>query len=108
MRTNINAIFHGSLAIVALAGLLAAPTATAQTIMKPKPQAAMVDFQQFLPPVASIPWLEAKRSVPQRPASFSPLPEAGSVSALLLAPQPAATWALGPQAASAGLDLARM
>ena len=98
---------RAAIATLAVASALAVPAAAAETIVKQKPHGAAIDFQQFLPPVAPVPWLDAKWRAPHR--NVLPLPEAGSVSALLLAPQPAKSWAPGSsQAASANPGFARM
>ena len=77
---------------VLIAALVASPhMAAGQSVVQPRSADAVQDFQKFLPPVASIPWLEA-RSRSSQPAT-SVLPEAGSVAAWLLTPRPAASWA---------------
>ena len=81
--------------VVLIAGLTLPYAATGQSLLQPRPASTARDFHKFLPPVPSIPWLEARWVAP-RPGipSFS-LPEAGSVSAWLLTPRPAAAWTSG-------------
>ena len=78
-------------AVVALAALTASPpVAVGQSIIQQRGADPMGDFQKFLPPVASIPWLEARSAASKK--SSSPLPEAGSFAAWLLTPRAAASW----------------
>jgi hypothetical protein len=55
-----------------------------------------------------VPWLEAKRRVPN--ITITALPEAGSVTALVLMPEPAMSWGVGgnSQAASANIGFVGM
>ena len=49
------------------------------------------EFTKFLPTLDEVPWLNARSRTPTRlPVS---LPEAGTLSALLLIPKPVTTWA---------------
>jgi len=111
MRTSLDPapVFRPRAAFTALllTGLLAAAPAAGQAIVKPGPETAVADFQKFLPPVAPVPWLDARWRAPQK--SVSPLPEAGSLSALLLAPDPVSSWTSGPShAASARVGFVGM
>jgi hypothetical protein len=86
--------------------VLSPPTAAAQATVQPRAQGAAIDLQKFLPPVAAVPWLDARSRAPQKNAS--PLTDRNA-SALLLAPEPATSWApRSSHAASASPGFARM
>jgi hypothetical protein len=99
---------RAAVAALVLTGVLAAVSpASGQASVTPKRETAAADLRQFLPPLPAVPWLDAALRAPRK--SASPLPEAGSVSARLLTPEPASSWGAGStQAAAAGLGLARM
>lgn len=94
-----------ALAAIALAVVLAAPTAAGQTLVKPGRQAEAMDLQRLLPPLQPVPWLDARSSAAKPNLAR---PGADAVSALLLRPEPATSWPSGSRPASIGRDLARM
>ena len=107
MRTYHN--IRTALAALAVSGVVAAASpASGQAVVQAKPDSAVTDFHKFLPPLPSVPWLEAKRRVPN--ITITALPEAGSVTALLLMPEPAMSWGVGgnSQAASANIGFVGM
>ena len=80
-----------TLVALGLMGAVLAPqTAGGESILKTRAPDAS-DFQKFLPSLpADVPWLTTER---RTPVEGSALPEAGSVSAWMLVPQPAEGWA---------------
>ena len=78
-----------TIAALVLAGAVLAPqTVSAASIVRARASDAS-DFDKYLPVLpADVPWLSAGRQASARGA----LPEAGSVSALMLVPQPAEGW----------------
>jgi hypothetical protein len=79
-----------TVAALAVAGAVLAPqTVSGASILRTRaPEAS--DFHKYLPALPTdVPWLVADRQAPPRGV----LPEAGSVSALMLVPQPAEGWA---------------
>jgi hypothetical protein len=110
MRTNL--ALHESarraLATLALIAAVAAPLpAAGQAMVKPLPQDAVAGFETFLPPVATVPWLEARWRVPQVNA-VAPR-DAASLGALLFALRPVKDWpADAVRAAPASQDFAGM
>ena len=65
------------------------------------------DFTKFLPPLDEVPWLNIRSRTPTRLAVS--LPEAGTLSALLLVPKPVTSWAsLEAPSAAAGSEFVGM
>ena len=77
--------------------------ASGQSVLVKVPKAASFDIERYLPPLPTdIPWLTTREHTQPRSAA-SPLPEAGSLDALLWLPKAADTWAppLNSQSATA-------
>lgn len=74
-----------------LSGVAAPATAQAQWLSSPipDPDAAAMDFKRHLPPVAPVPWLDARLGAARAALG---LPQAGSLEALLMKPTPATHW----------------
>jgi hypothetical protein len=110
MRTNLalNGPTRTALATLALIAAVAAPLPVAgQGVVKPLPEDAVAGFERFLPPVAPVPWLEARWRAPQTSA-VAPR-DAASLGALLFALRPVKDWPTdGVRAASASHDVAGM
>jgi hypothetical protein len=110
MRTNLafNQPTRVALATLALIAAVAAPLpAAGQAMVKPLPEDAVASFEKFLPPVAAVPWLEARWRVPQMNA-VAPR-DAASLGALLFTLRPVKDWpADDVRAAPAGHDFAGM
>jgi hypothetical protein len=77
------------LAGAVLSGAAAPATAQAQWLSKPRPEAAAMEFRRHLPPVAPVPWLDARLGTARAALG---LPHAGTLEALLMKPAPAASW----------------
>jgi hypothetical protein len=76
-------------ALVVTGAVLAPQTVSGASILRTRASDAS-DFHKYLPALPTeVPWLLADRPAPARGV----LPEAGSVSALMLVPQPADSWA---------------
>lgn len=94
MRTNFDPsrLARPLLVSLVLLGAVAAPhVASGQSLVKQRPADPVADFQKFLPPIGSVPWLETRTGAAQKTPSS--LPEAGTIAAWLMTPRPAATWA---------------
>lgn len=79
-------------AVIALAmtGAVMAPQAVSgESILRIRASDGY-DFHRFLPSFPEVPWLAPDERTPAKDVA---LPEAGSVSALMLVPKPADTWA---------------
>jgi hypothetical protein len=77
------------LAAAVLSGAAAPATGQAQWLSKPIPDAAAMEFKRHLPPVAPVPWLDARLGLARAALG---LPQAGSLEALLMQPTPATRW----------------
>lgn len=99
---------RAAVAAVALIAAFAAPLpAAGQVRVKSPPQDAVAEIGRFLPPVAPVPWLEARPQVPQSAPAMSR--DGTSWSALLLTLRPASTWpSSAAHAASASHSYAGM
>ena len=110
MRTSLNLsrVGRSLLVSVMFAALVASPQmAAGQGIVQQRTADPVADFQKFLPPVPSIPWLEVRSAAAQE--TVRALPQAGTVAAWLLTPRPAMSWASGPtKAALTGDDVVGM
>jgi hypothetical protein len=110
MRTNLGFTdpTRTALATLALIAAVAAPLpAAGQAMVKPLPQDAVAGFEKLLPPVAAVPWLDARWRAPQKIAAAPP--NTASLGALLFALRPVKDWpAGGVRAASASQDVAGM
>jgi len=77
-------------ALVLAGAVLAPQSVSGASIVRARASGA-ADFQKYLPALpADVPWLLAERQAPEERV----LPEAGSVRALMLVPQPAEGWAV--------------
>ena len=74
---------------ISVAAVTLSESAFAGNPLRPGERSA-VDFTKYLPRLEEVPWLDARTS-PQRQGHVC-LPEAGTVSALLLSSSPARTW----------------
>jgi hypothetical protein len=111
MRTNLashHRVRTAAAAALALIAAAAAPLpAGGQVMMKSHPQGAAADFAKFLPPVAPVPWLEAKWRAPDKNPDVSR--DSTRWAALLLTLRPVSTWpSTAARAASASQDYAGM
>jgi hypothetical protein len=77
------------LAAAVLGGAAAPATAQAQWLSRPMPGAGAMEFKRHLPPVAPVPWLDARLGTARAALG---LPQAGSLEALLMKPTPATHW----------------
>jgi len=78
-----------AIVISVLVGAVMAPQAAAGESIQITRAADAADFRKFLPPLPDVPWLT---TVDRAPSKGISMPEAGSVSALLLVPRPAEAW----------------
>ena len=93
-----NTIARTIIATVLAAPVVAAQPAAADSVVRVH-SSNTAGFERFLPSLpADIPWLAADRAAPK---SALLVPEAGSMSAWMLAPMPAEAWSSRP-AQSAG------
>jgi hypothetical protein len=110
MRTNpaFNQPTRTALATFALITAVAAPfPAAGQAMVKPLPEDPVASFEKLLPPVAAVPWLEARWRASQKNAAAPR--DAASLGALLFTLRPVKEWpADGVRAASASHDVAGM
>jgi hypothetical protein len=79
------------LAAAVLSGAAAPTTVQAQWLSRPipAPESAALEFSRHLPPVAPVPWLDARLGLARAALG---LPQAGSLEALLMQPTPATRW----------------
>jgi hypothetical protein len=110
MRTNLASCCRlpTAAAFLALIAAVASPVpATGQVMVKSSPQDAAAAFAKFLPPVAPVPWLEAKWQVARQHPETSR--DSASWAPLLLTLRPASIWPSNSlRAASASQDYAGM
>jgi hypothetical protein len=97
-----------SAVVLAVAALVMAPQAVNGESLLRVRAGSGVDIQKYLAPLPNeVPWLTANSGAAAK--ITSPLPEAGSVSALLLTPKPVQTWtALSSQSAAAASSFVGM
>jgi hypothetical protein len=89
----------GSVLAVSVAAIALPQSSSGGTMMK-RTVPHTSDFARYLPPIEEVPWL--RLGTGSRPVVD--LPKAGTVSALLFAPNPAAIWPERyTQSAAAGL-----
>lgn len=92
MRTNLasrHRMQSAAAALTVIAAIAAPPPARGQAMVKPHREDAAAEFARFLPPVVPVPWLEAKRQVPERHPEVSRAAANRAVWLLALPPVPA-------------------